>query len=208
MTIGLLGRKLGMTQIFDEAGRAVPVTVVEVGPCPITALRTEEKHGYMAVQLGFGAIKPHKVTKPVKGQFEKAGLEPCRWLREFRLESLEGFEVGKVLDASLFEAGEKIDVTGTSKGKGFAGFIKRHNGNRGPSSHGASKFHRRPGSSGGSSYPGKVFKGQVMPGQMGDEKVTVKNLDVVAVDSENNLLLVKGAVPGARNGLVVVRKKK
>ncbi|MDD4365940.1 MAG: 50S ribosomal protein L3 [Synergistales bacterium] len=208
MAIGILGRKLGMTQIFDEAGRAIPVTVVEAGPCPVTALRTEEKNGYTAVQVGFGAVKPHKVTKPMGGQFKKVGLEACRWLREFRLDSLEGYEIGKVLGVSLFEVGEKVDVTGTSKGKGFAGFIKRHNGNRGPSSHGASRFHRRPGSSGGSSYPGKVFKGQVMPGQMGDEKVTVKNLDVVAVDNENNLLLVKGAIPGARNGLVVVRKQK
>ena len=208
MTIGILGRKLGMTQIFDEAGRAVPVTVVEAGPCPVTALRDDETNGYRAVQVGFGAIKPHKVTKPMEGQFKKAGVDACRWLREFRLDSTEGYDVGKILDVTLFEAGEKVDVTGTSKGKGFAGVIKRHNKSRGPMSHGASRFHRRPGSSGASSYPGKVFKGQFMPGQMGDERVTVRNLVVVAIDSENNLLLVRGAIPGARNGLVVVRKQK
>lgn len=207
MTIGILGRKLGMTRIFDEEGQAVPITVVEAGPCPLVGLMTVEKDGYSAVQLGFGELKPHKVNKPMKGEFDKAGVEPRRWLREFRVEDLEGFEVGKEINVSLFEVGEKVDVSGTSKGKGYAGFIKRHNGTRGPMSHGASKFHRKPGSSGASSSPSKIFKGQTMPGQMGNETVTVKNLVVAGIDVENNLILVKGAIPGARNGLVVVRKK-
>lgn len=207
MTIGILGRKLGMTRIFNEEGQAVPVTVVEAGPCPVVGLMTDEKDGYRAVQVGFGELKPHKVNKPMKGEFDKAGVEPRRWLREFRVEGLEGFEVGKEIKVSLFEVGEKVDVSGTSKGKGYAGFIKRHNGHRGPQSHGASKFHRKPGSSGASSSPSRVFKGQTMPGQLGNETVTVKNLVVAGIDEENNLILVKGAIPGARNGLVVVRKK-
>ncbi len=207
MTIGILGRKLGMTRIFDEDGKAVPVTVVEAGPCPVVGLMTDERDGYRAVQVGFGDLKPHKVNKPMKGEFQKAGVEPRKWLREFRVDDLDGYEVGGELNVTLFEVGEKVDVTGTSKGKGYAGFIKRHNGNRGPQSHGSSKFHRKPGSSGGSSYPGRVFKGQSMAGQLGNETATVKNLMVAGIDEENHLLLVKGAIPGARNGLVVVRKK-
>ena len=208
MTMGMLGRKLGMTQLFDEEGRAVSVTIVEAGPCPVVAHKSPEKDGYSAVQLGFEEKRPHKVTKPEKGTFDKAGVAPVHHLREFRVEDLETYPVGSAVTVELFEAGETVNVTGTSKGKGFAGVVKRHNFNRGPQSHGASLFHRRPGSSGASSYPGHVFKGKKMPGQMGNEKVTVKNLKIFAVDPEHNLLIVKGSIPGATKSLVFIRKAK
>jgi len=207
MSMGILGKKVGMTQLFDENGRAVPVTVVEAGPCPVVAVRTPAKEGYSAVQLGFGALKPHKVTKPMKGTFEKAGVEPKRWLREFRIDDVAPYQVGQTITVELFAAGEKIDVTGRSKGKGFAGAMKRWNFKGGPASHGCSVFHRRSGSTGAHSWPGRVFKGKKNAGHMGDERVTVKNLEVFAIDTENNLLLVKGSIPGARNGLVLVRKQ-
>ncbi|WP_024822569.1 50S ribosomal protein L3 [Aminobacterium mobile] len=207
MSIGILGRKLGMTQIYNETGQAVPVTVIQAGPCPVVALRTPDKNGYSAVLLGFGEMKPHKLTKPVKGQFDKVNVEPQRYLREFRLGSVDGYEIGQAIDVSFFKEGEKINVVGMSKGKGFAGVIKRFNFGGTFATHGVSKTHRHPGSSGASSYPGKIFKGKTMPGRMGGERVTVKNLTVVAVDTENNLLLVKGAVPGTRNGIITVYKQ-
>lgn len=206
MSMGILGRKLGMTQVFDETGKAVAVTVIEAGPCPVVAVCTPERQGYAAVQLGFGERKKHKVTKPQKGYFDKAGVEPVRWLREFRVADSTPYSVGQTVTVELFQAGEKVKVTGRSKGKGFAGTVKRFNFNRCPQGHGASKVHRKPGSSGANSYPGHIFKGKTMPGRMGNERVTVNNLAVFAVDPENNLLLIKGAVPGARNGLVLVRK--
>ena len=207
MSLGILGQKLGMTRIFNEAGQSVPVTVVAAGPCPVVEVRTPEKNGYSAVLLGFGERKAHKVTKPMKGQFERAGVAPCRWLREFRIDNAADYKVGSTIDVTVFAEGEAVSVTGTSKGKGFAGVMKRYNFGGLQATHGVSVSHRKPASSGASSYPSHVFKGKTMPGQMGNERVTVKNLTVVAVDKENNLLLIKGAVPGAKNGLVLVRKQ-
>ena len=207
MGIGILGKKMGMTQIFDAEGQAVAVTVIAAGPCPVVAVRTPEQNGYSAVLLGFGAVKPHKLSKPVKGLFDKNKVEPKRTLREFRLDKAEGYEVGQEIRVDLFEAGEKVDVSGVSKGKGFAGVMKRYHFGGQQFSHGTSVEHRHGGSSGAISYPGRVFPGKRMPGHMGSDKVTVKNLTVMAVDLENNLLLVKGAVPGAKNGLVALYKK-
>ena len=207
MGIGILGKKMGMTQIFDAEGQAVAVTVIAAGPCPVVAVRTPEQNGYSAVLLGFGAVKPHKLSKPVKGLFDKNKVEPKRTLREFRLDKAEGYEVGQEIRVDLFEAGERIDVSGVSKGKGFAGVMKRYHFGGQQFSHGTSVEHRHGGSSGAISYPGRVFPGKRMPGHMGSDKVTVKNLTVMAVDLENNLLLVKGAVPGAKNGLVALYKK-
>ncbi len=207
MGIGILGKKMGMTQIFDAEGQAVAVTVIAAGPCPVVAVRTPEQNGYSAVLLGFGAVKPHKLSKPVKGLFDKNKVEPKKTLREFRLDKAEGYEVGQEIRVDLFEAGEKVDVSGVSKGKGFAGVMKRYHFGGQQFSHGTSVEHRHGGSSGAISYPGRVFPGKRMPGHMGSDKVTVKNLTVMAVDLENNLLLVKGAVPGAKNGLVALYKK-
>lgn len=205
--MGILGRKLGMTQIFDEQGRSIPVTVVEAGPCSVVAVKNRDVDGYTAVSLSFGDTKPSKLNKPYRGVFEKRGLEPKKWIREFRVDDTEGYEVGGVVSVELFETGDVIDVTGRSKGKGFAGVIKRHHFGGGPASHGASKFHRKGGSMGASSSPGQIFKGKAMPGRMGGERVTVKNLSVAGVDPENHLLLIRGAVPGPRNGLVMIRKR-
>ena len=207
MGIGILGKKMGMTQIFDAEGQAVAVTVIAAGPCPVVAVRTPEQNGYSAVLLGFGAVKPHKLSKPVKGLFDKNKVEPKKTLREFRLDKAEGYEVGQEIRVDLFEAGEKVDVSGVSKGKGFAGVMKRYHFGGQQFSHGTSVEHRHGGSSGAISYPGRVFPGKRMPGHMGSDKVTVKNLTVMAVDLENNLLLDKGAVPGAKNGLVALYKK-
>ncbi|MBR1672881.1 MAG: 50S ribosomal protein L3 [Fretibacterium sp.] len=207
MGIGILGKKMGMTQIFDSEGQAVAVTVIVAGPCSVVAVRTPEQNGYSAVLLGFGAVKPHKLSKPLKGLFDKNKIEPRKTLREFRLDKAEGYEVGQEIRVDLFEAGEKVDVKGVSKGKGFAGVMKRHHFGGQQFSHGTSVEHRHGGSSGAISYPGRVFPGKRMPGHMGSEKVTVKNLTVMAVDLENNLLLVKGAVPGAKNSLVALYKK-
>jgi len=207
MSMGILGRKFGMTQIFDEQGRAVPVTVVEAGPCRVVDIRTPERNAYRAVQLGFGEIKPVRVNKPMKAYFEKRGLSPQRFLREFRVEDISKYAIGQEINVSIFAAGEKVDVIGTSKGKGFAGGIKRHHFGGGPGSHGASKFHRQPGSSGANSFPGHILKGKRMPGHLGDERVTTRNLVVVGVDAENHLLLIRGAVPGAAEGLLMIRKK-
>ncbi len=207
MSMGIMGRKIGMTQIYDENGRAVPVTVVEAGPCPVLAVRTQEKNGYTAVVLAFGSKKAKNVARPMKVVFEKAGVEPKRWIREFRVDDTAAFQPGSEVQAGIFESGEVVDVTGVSKGKGTAGGMKRYGWGGGPASHGASKQHRRPGSSGAHSYPGRVFKGHKNPGRMGNERVTVKNLKVAAIDAENNLILIRGAIPGARNSLVLVRKK-
>ena len=208
MSIGILGRKVGMTQVFNDQGQIVPVTVIEAGPCSVFAVRTPEQNGYSAVLLGFQAVKPHKLSKPLKGFFDKAGVSPQRKLQEFRMPTTEGYEVGQEIKADIFEPGEVVNISGVSKGKGFAGVVKRYHFAGAQQSHGTSVVHRRPGSSGSISYPGRVFPGKTMPGHMGSEKVTVKNLVVVAVDVENNLILVKGAVPGARNSLVTLYKKK
>lgn len=206
MSMGILGRKVGMTQVFDENGKAVPVTVIEAGPCPIVEIRTPEKNSYSAVQLGFGKIKPVNVKKPAKGYFAKQNVDPKRWLREFRVDDTSDYQVGQEITVSLFQNGEVVDVVGVSKGKGTAGVMKRHGFGGGPASHGASVSHRHPGSIGNSSFPGHVLKGRKMAGHMGSERVTTKNLTVFAVDEENNLILIKGSVPGARDGLVMIRK--
>lgn len=201
----ILGKKIGMTQIFTEDGNVVPVTVVEAGPLSVVQKKTEDKDGYNAVQVGFIKAKDNKVNKPKKGHFDKAGVEYKKFLREFRTDDLEQFEIGQEIKADVFESGDKVDVTGVSKGKGFQGVIKRHNQSRGPMTHG-SHFHRRPGSMGAASDPSKVFKGKKLPGHMGHEKVTVSNLEVVRVDAEKNLLLIKGAVPGPRGGFLTIKK--
>jgi large subunit ribosomal protein L3 len=207
MSLGILGQKLGMTRIFDDDGKSVPVTVIAAGPCPVVDVRTPEKNGYSAILLGFGEVKASRVNKPMKGTFDRAGMAPCRWLREFRIDNAADYKVGQAVDVSAFASGEEVSVTGTSKGKGFAGVMKRYNFGGLQASHGVSVSHRKPASSGASSYPSHIFKGKTMPGHMGNERVTIKNLTVVAVDKENNLLLVKGAVPGAKNGLVLVHKQ-
>jgi len=199
--IGILGRKVGMTQIFAEDGTMVPVSVVSVEPDTVTALRTVERDGYTAVQVGAGTAR--KLTKPRLGQLK--GLPRVRNAREFRLDDASGYEIGQTLDVSLFTAGDSVDVTGVSKGKGFAGTIKRHHFRRGPETHG-SDSHRQPGSIGGGTSPGKVFKGTPMAGRMGNDRVTVKQAQIVRVDAERALLLVKGPVPGPRNSLIMVRK--
>lgn len=202
---GILGKKIGMTQIFGEHGVVIPVTVVAAGPMTIVQKKTMETDGYTAIQVGFGDIKEKRVNKPLKGHFEKVSKEYKKYLREFRVDNIDDYEVGQVLKADIFEAGEKIDVTGTSKGKGTQGAIKRHNQSRGPETHG-SKYHRASGSLGASAHPARVFKGMKNAGHMGHEQVTVQNLEVVKVDLENNLLLIKGAVPGPKNGFVVVKE--
>lgn len=202
---GLLGTKLGMTQVFDENNRVVPVTVVKAGPNVVTQIRTEEADGYNAVQLAFGAIDPRKVSKPVSGQFAKAGVTPRRHIVEVRVADTSAFEVGQELSADQFEAGAYVDVTGTSKGKGFAGTMKRHGFAGQGASHGAQAVHRRPGSIGGCATPGRVFKGVRMSGRMGNDRVTTQNLSVHKVDAENGLLLIKGAIPGRKGGLVIVK---
>lgn len=206
MSLGILGQKLGMTRVFDQAGKAVPVTVIAAGPCPVVDVRTPEKNGYSAIVLGFAERKQNKVNKPMKGVYDRAGVAPCRWLREFRIDNAADYAIGQTVDVSVFTEGEIVRVTGTSKGKGFAGGMKRWNFGGLQATHGVSVSHRKPASSGASSYPSHIFKGKKMPGHLGNERVTIKNLTVVAVDKENNLLLIKGAVPGAKNGLVLVRK--
>ncbi|MBT0994315.1 50S ribosomal protein L3 [Cellulomonas sp. DKR-3] len=201
----LLGRKLGMTQLWDEAGRLVPVTVVEVGTNVVTQVRSAEADGYAAVQLAFGQIDPRKVTKPLKGHFEKAGVTPRRNVAEIRTPNAAEFTLGQELDATAFEAGQLVDVIGTTKGKGTAGVMKRHGFSGVGASHGAHRNHRKPGSIGGASTPSRVFKGLRMAGRMGVARQTTQNLTVHAVDAERGLLLVKGAVPGPKGGVVVVR---
>jgi large subunit ribosomal protein L3 len=206
MSIGVLGKKVGMTQVFGEDGRAVPVTVIEAGPCPVVEVRTPEKNSYSAVQLGFIDEKPSHVNKAKKGYFEHQGVTPKRVLREFRVDDASGYSVGQTVTVELFSGGEKVDVRGVSKGKGYAGGMKRHHFSGGPASHGASKVHRKPGSSGANSYPGHIFKGKKMSGRMGCERVTAMGLTVFAVDAENNLILIRGSVPGANDGLVLIYK--
>lgn len=202
MIQSLMGKKLGMTQIFDDTGQAVPVTVLKVGPCVITQLRTPERDGYQAVQIGFEESK--RLNSPDRGH-QKAASSSMRHLREVRADDISGYEVGQVIDCSLFTAGDKVDVTATSKGKGFAGVVKRHGFAGGPKTHGQSDRHRAPGSIGSSATPGRVFKGMRMAGRMGNERTTVQNLTIERVDAEKNLLLIRGSVPGANESLVIVR---
>ncbi|MCI8361528.1 MAG: 50S ribosomal protein L3 [Clostridiales bacterium] len=204
MKKGLVGKKLGMTQLFDQNGNVVPVTVVEVGPCVVTQKKTMEKDGYEAVQVGFGDLKANKVNKPMKGHFAKGDVAPKRVLREFRLEDCSALNVGDLLKADIFAEGDRIDVTGTSKGKGYAGVIKRWNFARLKMSHGTGPVARHGGSMGACSSPSRVWKGKKMAGHLGAERVTVQNLDVVKVDAENNIIAVKGAIPGPKGGIVVI----
>jgi large subunit ribosomal protein L3 len=204
MKKAIMGRKVGMTQIFDANGKIVPVTVIEAGPCVVVQKKTVEKDGYNAIKVGFGDIRESLVNKPTKGQFATAGVSVKRHLKEFRLEDISSYEVGQEVKADLFEAGEKIDVSGVSKGKGFQGTIKRWNAHRGPMSHG-SKFHRSVGSMGASSDPSRTFKNKKLPGHMGNVNTTVLNLEVVKVMPEKNVILVKGGVPGPNKGVVVIR---
>jgi large subunit ribosomal protein L3 len=204
-TKGVLGTKLGMSQVFDDQGRMVPVTVVEAGPCVVTAVRTPDANGYSAVQLGYGEIDPRRVTKPVAGHFAQASVTPRRYLAELRTDDATDFQLGQEVTAATFDAGDLVDVTGRSKGKGTAGVMKRH-GFRGlSSSHGTQRKHRSPGSIGGCATPGRVFKGLRMAGRMGGVRTTTPGLTVHAVDAERGLLLIRGAVPGPRGGLVFVR---
>lgn len=205
MVRGLLGKKLGMTRIFTEDGLWVDVTVVEAGPCTVVQRKTKETDGYDAVQLGFGQVKEKRCNKPRLGHFRKGGVEPKRSLRELRIPGESELKAGDEVKADIFEVGDRVDISGTSKGKGFAGVIKRHGFSGGPGGHG-SHFHRAPGSIGQSADPAKVYKGKKMPGRMGNCKVTVKNLEILTVDPEKNLLLVRGSVPGANGGLLMVRK--
>jgi large subunit ribosomal protein L3 len=202
---GLLGAKLGMTQIFDQNARAVPVTVIQAGPCTVTQVKSPERDGYAAVQLAFGEIKPKRVTKPRAGHFAKAGAEPRRHLVELRTADAADYTLGQTLAADVFAAGDRLDVVGVSKGKGFAGVMKRHGFKGLGASHGTERKHRSPGSVGACATPSRIFKGMRMAGHMGHQRVTVLNLEVVRVDPERNLLLVRGAVPGPKRGLVMLR---
>ena len=205
MKKGILATKVGMTQIFNEDGVLTPVTVLLAGPCVVTQVKTAENDGYDAVQVGFVDKRAKLVSKPVKGHFDKAGVSYKRYVREFKFENASEYSVKDEIKADIFAAGDKIDATAISKGKGFQGAIKRHGQSRGPMTHG-SKFHRHAGSNGAASDPSKVFKGKKMPGQMGNKKITVQNLEIVRVDAENNLLLVKGSVPGPKKCLVTIKE--
>ena len=205
MVNGLLGRKLGMTRVFTDAGQWIHVTVLEAGPCKVVQRKTTEQDGYEAVQLGFGAFKESRLTKPMRGHFGKADIAPARTLREFRVANGTELKPGDDIKADIFAAGDRVDVSGTTKGKGFAGVIKRHKFKGGPARHG-SHFHRAPGSIGQSADPSKVYKGKRMPGHMGNTNVTVQNIEVVQVDAEKNLLLLRGCIPGANGTVVKVSK--
>ena len=205
MKKAILATKVGMTQIFNENGALVPVTVLQAGPCVVTQVKTAENDGYKAVQVGFVDKRDKLVSKPQKGHFDKAGVSYKRYVREFKFENAEEYSVKDEIKADIFAAGDKIDATAISKGKGFQGAIKRHGQHRGPMAHG-SKFHRHQGSNGSATTPGRVFKGKGMPGQMGGKRITVQNLEIVKVDAENNLILVKGAVPGPKKSLVTIRE--
>lgn len=204
MQKAILAKKLGMTQIFDETGRVIPVTVVEAGPNAVVQKKTVENDGYDAVQVGFVDLKENKATKPVKGHFAKAGVKPKKFIRELRLDDVSGLNVGDEIKADIFEVGDKVDVAGISKGKGYAGTIKRWGQHRGPMTHG-SGYHRGPGSMGMCSDPGRVFKGKRLPGHMGVERVTIQNLAVVRVDAEKNIVLIKGGLPGPKGGLLIIK---
>jgi large subunit ribosomal protein L3 len=204
MQKSMIGKKIGMTQIFDETGKVVPVTVIEAGPCVVVQKKTVENDGYDSVQLGFGDVKIKNVTKPLQGHFKKADVACKKTLKEFRLDDCSALNVGDVLKADVFAVGDAVDVSGTSKGKGFQGAIKRHNQHRLKMTHGAGPVHREPGSMGACSSPSRIFPGKGMPGHMGVETVTVQNLVVVKVDAENNLIAIKGAVPGPKGGVLCI----
>lgn len=201
----MIGRKIGMTQIFKEDGSVVPVTVIEAGPLVVVQKKTVEKDKYNAIQVGFANIKEQRINKPMKGHFNKGNLEYKKYLMEFKVENPDAYEIGQELKADVFAAGDMVDVTGTSKGKGTAGVIKRHGFGRGRETHG-SKFHRAPGGLSAGTYPGRVFKGHRMGGRMGNERVTIQNLEIVRIDAEKNLILIKGAIPGPKKGLVKIRE--
>ena len=201
---GIIGKKIGMTQIFDEKGNVIPVTVIETAGNVVTQVKTIETDGYNSIQLGYGEVKAKHLNKPLEGHFKKAGVENKKHLREFRMEDVTNYKVGDEVKADIFVAGEKVDVQGTTKGKGFQGVIKRHGQHRGPMGHG-SMYHRRPGSMGQRSTPGRVFKGKKLPGHMGRVTVTIQNLEVVKVDTDKNVLLVKGSVPGAKGAILKVK---
>lgn len=204
MIKGILGKKVGMTQVFTKEGNAIAVTAIQAGPCVVIQKKTQKTDGYEAIQLGFGEVREKSLSKPEKGHFTKANAELKKYLREFVVENADEYSVGQELKADVFNVGDKIDVTGTSKGKGFQGVIKRHGQHRGPMGHG-SMYHRRPGSMGGTTSPGRVFKGKKLPGHMGNVRITIQNLEVVAVDAEKNILLVKGAVPGQKGSLLCIK---
>ena len=205
MEKAIIGKKIGMTQIFDENGLVVPVTAIEAGPCVVAQVKTIENDGYNAIQLGYGDVKENRINRPEKGHFTKANITAKKHLREFRVSDVADVTVGSEVKADVFEAGDKIDVQGTSKGKGFQGVIKRHGQSRGPMGHG-SMYHRRPGSMGSTSTPGRVFKGKKLPGHMGVQTVTIQNLDVVKVDIDKNVILVKGSVPGPKGAILKIRQ--
>ena len=205
MKKGIIGKKLGMTQIFDENGLVIPVTVIEAGPCSVVQKKTVQNDGYSAVQLSFGDIREKLVTKPMAGHFKKAGVQPARHLKEFRLDDAEDRNVGDVVAADTFAAGDKVDITGTTKGRGYTGAVKRWNNHILRMTHGTGPVHRQPGSMGANSSPSRIFKNKHMAGQYGNEQVTVLNLSIAKIDAEKNIIAVKGAVPGARGGIVFIR---
>ena len=205
MTKAIIGKKIGMTQIFDEAtNKVIPLTVVEAGPCVVVQKKTVENDGYSAVQIGFGDLRDKLVNKPMKGHFAKADVAAKRTLKEFRLDNAESVEVGTILKADTFEVGDIVDVSGTSKGKGYQGTVKKNNNSRIKETHGSGPVHRHAGSMGACSSPSRIFKGKKLPGHMGAEKVTVQNLEIVKIDAENNLIAIKGAIPGPKNGIVTI----
>ncbi len=203
---GILGKKVGMTQIFDDNGAVIPVTLIEAGPCYVTQKKTMAEDGYNAIQLGFAEIGERKVNKPMNGHLKKSGVPTVKYLREFRVSNPDEYEEGQKIDVSIFLVGDKVDITGTSKGKGFAGTVKRHHFKGGPKTHGQSDRWRAPGSVGAGSTPGRVLKGKRMPGQMGNQRITVQNVKVALVDPEKNILAIKGAVPGGKNGLIIINE--
>ena len=205
MKKGIIGKKIGMTQVFDENGNVIPVTVIQAGPCTVVQKKTVEKDGYASVQLGYADVKANHVTKPMKGHFDKAGVAPAKVLKEFRLDDTDAYNVGDTVAVDAFADITAVDVTGISKGKGFAGTIKRYHGHRTPMTHGGGPVHRHAGSMGACSSPSRIYKGKKMPGHMGAVKVTVQNLDIVKIDTENNLLVVKGAIPGPKGSVVTVK---
>ena len=208
MKKGIIGKKIGMTQIFDESGKVIPVTVVEAGPCMVIQKKTVENDGYDAIQVGFGDVKPQRLSKPAKGHFAKADVAPKKVLREFRMDDCSGYNVGDVIKADTFACGDMIDASGISKGKGYAGAIKRHGNHSLRASHGTGPVARQSGSMGAISDPSRIFKGKGMAGHMGAEQVTVQNLEIVKIDAENNLIAVKGAIPGPKGGVVVLTDSK
>ncbi len=207
MSVGILGTKLGMTQVFDEEGRAIPVTVIQAGPCTVTQIKTKETDGYTALQVGYGEVKPKALNKPKLGHLEKSGATPLRHLHEYRLDAVTDYQLGQQIKADIFSAGQIVNATGTSIGKGFAGYQKRHNFARGPMSHG-SKNHRLPGSIGAGTTPGRVYPGKRMAGRLGGKRITIRKLTVIRVDPERNLLLIKGAVPGKPGALLNIMPSK